>query len=412
MLKRILLTSIMLTLYFCVQTKEKSKLDPNSSVGFFIHNQLCGSFSICPPEIPKNYTMYRFYFQKPISVSQIIDNQIYLKVPFDTDITSLVAFYETDSKKVMINDIEQISGETPNDFSKEVEYKLYAYNDSVNTYRVHVSKTPISSKSITSFWLEEPKVSGVLLDNTIILPLPFGTNPSSLKACFITTGSFVQVNNIKQVSCQTTNNFISPLEYTVFALDGSSTAYTINAQLNQSDSKEMLYFSFPSIGAVGVVSNSQISIEIPENTKLDKLIAKFSHTGNVVKVSGIEQESEKTANDFRNKITYSVYAYNGSQKDYSIVLKYPQIDSNDILSFSLQSPPVSGTIHGMDIIIITPPNTDKTKLIPVFQTNGVKATIKGTIQISGISTVNFSVPIYYNVYSKNGNIKTYKVTVN
>lgn len=96
------------------------------------------------------------------------------------------------------------------------------------------SKAPSSGNSITSFYLTSDLDSTLFSNTTVIISntnitlyLPYWAVVSNLVAHFTTTGSSVKIGSNAQISGTTTNDFSSPLTYTVTAEDGTAKDYTI-----------------------------------------------------------------------------------------------------------------------------------------------------------------------------------------
>lgn len=88
--------------------------------------------------------------------------------------------------------------------------------------------TPLSSaKGITSFSLAG--VSGTVDEakKSIVVLLPYGTDVTTLIATFAATGVNVKVGPALQISGRTSNDFSSPIVYTVTAADASTQNYTV-----------------------------------------------------------------------------------------------------------------------------------------------------------------------------------------
>lgn len=75
------------------------------------------------------------YLQEDI-VCLIQDSGIQGRVPYYSDLSNLVATFDFEGKVVYVNGIEQISGETYNDFTKDVVYKVVAENGTMEQYIV------------------------------------------------------------------------------------------------------------------------------------------------------------------------------------------------------------------------------------------------------------------------------------
>lgn len=61
------------------------------------------------------------------------------------------------------------------------------------------------------------------------------------------------------------------------------------------------------------------------------IVAKFEARG-TVKVNGVEQTSELTANDFRNEIIYTIVGEDNSTREYKVVLKSPQASGLPVIN--------------------------------------------------------------------------------
>jgi hypothetical protein len=123
----------------------------------------------------------------------------------------------------------QISGTTPNDFTGPVIYTVTAADGTTATYTVTVAVAAVDAKAITAYSLKG--IAGTITEGTnpktIAVIVPFGTNVTNLAATFQTTGTLVTVGTTTQISGTTTNNFTSPVDYTVTAADASTATYTV-----------------------------------------------------------------------------------------------------------------------------------------------------------------------------------------
>ncbi|MBT2163107.1 M4 family metallopeptidase [Zobellia barbeyronii] len=99
--------------------------------------------------------------------------------------------------------------------------------------------------------------------------------------------------------------------------------YTVGSRSTLSAEKEITDFRFnvTSPAAVGVITDNTISVEIPNNINPENLVATFTTSNNAsVSVSGGNQISGVTINDFTNPVIYTVTAEDGSTKDFTISL--------------------------------------------------------------------------------------------
>lgn len=93
----------------------------------------------------------------------------------------------------------------------------------------------LSSKEITAFWFTNPRATGTINESakSIDAFVPPGTNVTGLSATFIMKGASVKVGSTTQVSGITPNDFTTPVQYRVFAPDGSSVAYTVHVNISE-----------------------------------------------------------------------------------------------------------------------------------------------------------------------------------
>jgi hypothetical protein len=183
------------------------------------------------PALGEGKAITGFSFVKP-PVSGTIDESahtISLVVPHGTDRTSLAGVFTTTGVLVTVDDTVQTSGETINDFSEPLTYVVAAENGSTAAYLVEVQEEPSAEKRFTSFSIQCPGAASLIDEAQRIVHarVAEGTELSSLVAVFTTTGVCVKVAGRQQESGITANDFASPVDYEVFAEDGSSVVYTV-----------------------------------------------------------------------------------------------------------------------------------------------------------------------------------------
>ena len=154
---------------------------------------------------------------------------IAVTVPNGTVVTALTATFTTTGTLVTVGTTTQISGTTQNDFTNPVLYTVTAANATTATYTVTVTVAAVDAKAITAYSLKG--IAGTIIEGTnpktIAVTVPFGTNVTNLAATFQATGTLVTVGTTTQISGTTTNNFTSPVDYTVTAADASTAIYTV-----------------------------------------------------------------------------------------------------------------------------------------------------------------------------------------
>jgi len=94
-----------------------------------------GGGSSIPIPTTKNLTSFGFSQGAGI----INGTNITVNVPYGTDTTNLVAIFTSDGSSVKINGVAQVSGATPNNFTKPVVYTVMASDNSIQNYTVTVT---------------------------------------------------------------------------------------------------------------------------------------------------------------------------------------------------------------------------------------------------------------------------------
>jgi len=375
-------------------------------------------------------TIVQFVFPAALNPSlgsdvaaEISGEAISATVPHAANVTGLVAEFVTNSSSVKVNDVEQESGVTKNDYSGAVAFLVTAENGESRTYTATVTKAPSTEKRMISFSLNG---TGGLIDEdlgTISVKLQAGTSLGSLVASFSSTGAAVKIGETFQESGKTENSFTSPVEYTVLAQDGSKKAYTVTASLLPATWKKITSFEFIKTGdennnlansVAGFIDGTSIIVELPYGSSLgDPLVATFETTGESVSIGDALQESGVTSNIFSEEKTYRVTAEDGSTADYSVTVTVGKNTAKSLISFSLDGEP--GEIAEIDetsgtVTVDLPSNKILSSLVAGFVSTGVSVKVGSDEQESGVTANDYSGPVEFKVTAENGSVKTYTVT--
>ncbi len=370
-------------------------------------------------------TDYRFVSSKNGSrlsadtAGEISGNIITVTVPHSSDVTSLVAEYATNSTVVEVNDILQVNGETPNDFSAPVLYNVTAEDGTIRTYTVTVVKAPSTEKVISSFTLNGTE--GVIDQTTgaINVLLPPKSTLKDKTASFSAICSGIEVNGVEQRSGETENDFTTPLIYIVTAEDGSSRNYTVTASVLPADWKEITSFLFRkseneslSADAAGEIQGETINIELPFGSSTEGLTAFFTTTGEKVMIGEAGQLAGVNKNSFKETVSYKVIAEDGSEQIYRVTVSVAKSDSKAITAYRLDGE--SAVIDPGTGAITVEFSAEKniSYLISDFITTGVSVNVDGKEQVSGVTPNDFTSPLVYTVIADNGSTAYYNVSVN
>jgi hypothetical protein len=303
----------------------------------------------------------------------------------------------------------------PNFKLKSIQVNPYSFNLlKIST----LNKIVLSNlKQFTSFEFTSLNAKGVITGDTVKITVPFNTDVTKLTASFTNSSkSVVTINSVNQISGKTVNNFKNDLVYTITAEDGSTHNYIVKviiASKPKSSEKRLLSFEFPDLLVKGLISNNVINLEIPSNSDLKSIKAKFS-VSPLAKlfIGNTEQISELTFNDFSKPIIYTVMAEDSSTVDYSISIKTQDPEDNLMLTFGFVGFKQTAIINGFAVRISLPLGTDISALNAVWTiSNGAYVRYNNeTRETSGSNNHDYTNPITYAVIGS-GKSGIYKVFV-
>ena len=213
-------------------------------------------------------------------VATITGTDISTTVPYGTDVTALVATFTTTGVSVTVGGTIQVSGDTVNNFTNPVTYRVTAEDTTDQDYTVTVTIAPSSAKEITSFsFLNADNaalssdVIGAIIGTDISATVPYGTNVTALVASFNTTGTSVTVGGTTQISGVTVNDFSNTVTYTVNAADGTTKIYSITIGFPLE-----IVSTSPSGGATSVNVDGSISVTFNKSMNTSSITTNTSNT--------------------------------------------------------------------------------------------------------------------------------------
>ncbi len=154
------------------------------------------------------------------------DNRVEATASDGTSLNSLTAIFEiSEGASIFVGAQYQGSGSTKQDFSNTVTYRVEAEDGTEEEYPV----TIFTDLKIRSFSIVElPDITFNIMDESISATVPFGTNLNNLTAKYsIAEGATLYVNNIEQVSEETTNNFTQSLTYVLKSEGNPKKQYSV-----------------------------------------------------------------------------------------------------------------------------------------------------------------------------------------
>ncbi len=296
--------------------------EDGTSVDYTVHTNVA-------PLLDSSKTISSFGFSQAVHVAIDQANALIdATVPFGTDCTKLKATFTMSGVALRVGAVDQVSGETENDFSSPLSYTVVAKDGSLAIYTVSVTVMASGSgKALTDFFLYSPgqmSTKAYIMPNTneISVHWPYGTARNALGASFTTTAALVTVGGVKQISGETLNDYSDPAKpvvFTLYAGDGSSTQYTVKITIYSDDLLNS--FGFNQLASPGFIDQTSqtVSVFVPQNTALTGLAASFTTTDATVYVGSIVQESGVSTNDFNKPVDYKIVAADGSYRIYRVV---------------------------------------------------------------------------------------------
>lgn len=311
------------------------------------------------PDTIRSITDFRFYKNnnkdiKSSVMASIYDEgdtgQITITVNYQDQIPEILipTFYSPGT--VSVNQVEQVSGTSSQNFSLPVQYLCVSKNKMFSrlyTVYVEFNKVEPATALINSFnfsaYLNKGisyDVQGVINDvnGTIDVEIPYSgeSEPYSLTAQFAGTGT-IYVDGIVQSSGYSVQNFSNNVYYKVVASDDESVSkqYVVRVSFKKDTDSlcEITSFKFlrssqnpklnEDVSALVVQRTKEIFVHLPFGSgSMDSLLtATFEAVGQVF-VGEELQVSGFSKNDFSNVLTYKVVSANGkNSKEYTVTVQ-------------------------------------------------------------------------------------------
>jgi putative ubiquitin-RnfH superfamily antitoxin RatB of RatAB toxin-antitoxin module len=366
-----------------------------------------------------------------------VNHTVDIEVESGTDLTNLVStFTLSNGATAEVGGVAQTSGTTSNDFSSPVTYTITAENGtSTQDWVIAVTEAPALSNetNILNFSFGIPPQTGAAsinaVNHTVDIEVESGTDLTAMIATFtLSSGATAGVGGVAQISETTSNDFSSPVTYTITAEDGTTTQdwlVTVTEAPALSDETNILTFSFgipPQTGAASINAvNHTVVIEVESGTDLTSLVATFTlSSGATAEVGGVAQTSGTTSNDLSSPLTYLITAENGTTEQEWVVTVNEEVVLNsetDILTYSFGIPPQTGNatinFNFNSITIEVEYGTDLTNLIATYAlSEGASAKVGDVVQESGVTANDFTNPLTITVTAEDGTtVQNWVVTV-
>ncbi|MCD4834244.1 MAG: T9SS type A sorting domain-containing protein [Bacteroidales bacterium] len=364
---------------------------------------------------------FSFTEQTGAAVINNVAHTVDIEVEFGTDITSLVAAFTLSAEATAkIGLTDQVSGTTANDFSSPVTYVIIAEDASEQNWIVTVTEALNDENDFLTFSFAEQAGAAVINDvvHTVNIEVVFGTDVTALVATFtLSPEATAKIGTTDQVSGTTPNDFTSDVTYTIQAEDGTTQDWIVTVIMDENTENDILTFSFPEQNdpAVINVTDHTVQIELVPGSSLYGLTATFTLSENAnAYVSGVEQASGTTANDFDTDVVYTIIAHDDTEQDWIVTVSVEPYHGNDFLSFSFYEQTGDAVIDSDNHMIDVEVNesTNIASLVASFTiSDGATINIDGTPQTSGVTENNFSTTVSYDITAQDGNSEVWVVNV-
>lgn len=194
---------------------------------------------------------------------------IAVTVPYGTALTALVATFTTTGSSVTVDQVTQVSGTTPNDFTDSVTYTVVASDSSTKNYVVTVTVADPSSDAtlrlssvVKSVALDSLGIPGVSIDafvepgttsqmGRVILNLMQASDTGSIETLFVPTNSGATVEKVVKAARGMMPTFTDP----AYADEAFSYGESLGIQVTAQDgvTTSVYWFSVEILYEVGDV---------------------------------------------------------------------------------------------------------------------------------------------------------------
>jgi hypothetical protein len=254
-----------------------------------------------------------------------------------------------------------------------------------------------------------------------------GANVSTVVANFsLGMNSIAKIGGVMQVSGVTSNDYTNPVTFTVEGVGfntGISESYTIKVLTGLSNESKLLSYDFKTMWNPGLMQEINMDIvgnnvykKLPFGSNLSYKTAHFAVSpGAELFIDGVKQLNTRTGVlDYTNSHLVTVVSENKlSQTNYMITLDAKNAEAN-IMAYSVANQVGVSTINTVSKTVnsFVDNNANLSALVPVFQVSDLATLRIGTyLQNSGVTSLNYSTAVGYNVLAQNGIITNWTVTI-
>lgn len=158
---------------------------------------------------------------------------------------------------------------------------------------------------------------------TILVNVPYGTDVTLLKPTIWTTSVKSPTSSSVSPASGAVQDFSSPVVYTCYAEDGSSQTYTVTVVAVSNIDKAITQFKFNNPLTNGIINEDAktIAVNLPYGTLLDPADDNYGLFATVsIKGKSVVPTPGNYYVDYRNPLTYTVTAGDGSTQAYTVTV--------------------------------------------------------------------------------------------
>jgi hypothetical protein len=262
---------------------------------------------------------------------------------------------------------------------------------------------------------------------TYAILLKKGTDITNAVAKFsLGMESIAKINGTVQVNGKTKNDYTNPVTLKVEGVGfntGISETYTIKVNVDLKTESKLISYDFKTASNPELAQDINTDIVGNNATKtvsyginVSNLVADFTVSpGAALYIDGVKQlNSKAVVSDYTNSFLVTVISEDKlSQTNYTVTLNANNTEAS-LIAYSVANQVGTSIIDPIlkTVKVFVNNNANLSALIPSFQVSNLATLRIGTyIQNSGVTTLNYVLPVVYNVMAQNGTIENWTVTI-
>lgn len=238
--------------------------------------------------------------------------------------------------------------------------------------------------------------------------------------------SIAKINGTTQVSGVTPNDYTNPVTLTIEGVGfntGITETYTIKVITGLSNESKLLSYDFKTVSNPGLIQEINTDIvgnnaskTVPFCYDVTNLVADFALSpGAELYIDGIKQINSKAiASDYTNSFLITVVSENKlSQTNYTVIINAKNSEAS-IVDYSVANQVGASVIDPVlqTVKVFINNIANNNALVPIAKISDFATLRIGTyFQINGVTTLNYTLPIVYNVTAQDGAVKNWTITI-